>query len=216
MAVDNHEINEAEKQFFVDVVEGLDSLLDIHNLLVDEVEPVIAIDETERERDEAVAEQIAIVEKGAVFSLDSLRIAVDTSEIIDDRNERISKAHDVTTTEMLVLDGVKLVTTSSYIVDRYDQEERWEAFFDRDHKIHDPRKGKWIALPDDYEIEAISFWRSPHTDEDVEARRERQAAEMEANDSEQDPEHRFTRSRMWHILPLLQRLGPEHVTERDK
>ena len=100
MIADKHEIDDAEKELFTQAFERLEPLIGLHVPKTD-------------------GDGIAAIEKYGTFRLDGTLIEISSSEIIDDTNEEISKGYTVSTTQEIALDGVRIVSTTYYTVDRY-------------------------------------------------------------------------------------------------
>jgi hypothetical protein len=195
MIADRYEIDDAEKELFTQAVERLEPLIGLHV------------------PKKPGSDGSTALEKIGTFKLDGMLIEVSTSEIVDDTKEAVSKGYDVTTTQEVAVDGIRLVTTALYNVDKFTEDAPWEAFFHASDTLHDPSSEEPVSLPDDYEREAEAFWDSnPSPKEVTEWLRAAELDEEECG-SEWSPSERFTKARLRRILPLLQQLGPEHLVD---
>jgi hypothetical protein len=209
MIADRYEINDAEKQFFTQAVDRLKSHVDLEMPDLDWFESPELDGEDEEDDDE----DVVIIEKGGIFKRGGVLIEIETFEIIDSANEQVSKAYNVTTTEEIAVAGIRLVSTTTYTVDQFANGTRWEAEFETSTESYGPDHEEPVRLPSDYQLEVENFYASKPLQEEREARREKRILEEEESGSNRHVSVRFTRSRLWQIVPLLQQLGPEHVVD---
>lgn len=212
MIADRHEINDLEKELFAQTVQQLESrdLISLE-ISISGWEP--EDDPTDPDDDDEDENSVVFISKDGWFQLDDTYIAIATDETIDEAtNQQISKGHNVATKNAVAVAGIRLATTTVYTVD-WHTERRWEVEFHQYDELYDPTYEQPISLPADHTIAWQTFIASNPPEEAVEARKEQLTLEREESGSVWPLQARLTRGRFWHILPLLQQLGPEHVID---
>ena len=187
MTLDNHEINAAECAYFSEVVEGIEGHLELDFDTPNWGKPG-------KRWKVKPSKRLAIIERDGYFVRGGSLVGVGTVDIINARDELVTKGHSVDIMYAAVVSEMRLVTCHSYTFD-------WYA-----------KKGKWVNV-----FQASSIFASAPDSEPVNL-----PMDVRGNDAilpEADEaacgglENRLTRSRMWRVLPLLQGLEARHVVQ---
>ncbi len=201
----HHEISDSEKRDFAAAVERLSPLLELV------VKPSDAEYIADEEEDETVD-----IEKVSHFSLDGKRLIINIGEVHDLATDEYSMGWTVEVIPpLIVVEGIRLATRNIHSVDwRPWYYPEWEAGYDSDTTSQTPYDLSPKACPTDHHIEVKAFYDSSPTVEERDERSAQLEEEMEEHDSEHPREFRFTRQRLQDLLPMLGRLGPEHLVDQ--
>lgn len=208
MGIEKQEINDLEKEYFIELVDRLDRCLIIDDPRLEAPGG--------QEADEAPG---ILVERGATFALGGIIIQVDTSESIDGSNELQAKKCAVATLQSVVVGAIQLTIEQSYAVcwsAGISPEEGpcWATEFDKTETERQQGHGAGVQrLQSDYEKDFRAFWQSSPTLEQKEARWAATATEELESSPEVAYEYRLTRSRFRKLVPLLRQLGPDLLIE---
>jgi len=186
MTLDNHEINAAECAYFAEVVEGIEGHLELGFHTPDwgklgkrwKVKP---------------SKRILAIERDGYFVRDGKLIAVETVDIINSRDELVSKGHSVEVMYAVSLSGMRLVTCHCYTFDWYVKKDKWVNVFQA--------SSIFAAAPDS---EPVDLPRHERGNDAI-------LPEPDETECSGSLENRLTRTRMWRVLPLLQGLEVRHV-----